>query len=555
MKQVVPAVSMIFIIVIIFIPTQTCAESIVTVTNASDRLDGDIASIAALINDPGSDGSISFREALYACNNSIGPKRIQFDLGLAGSTILLDPDHDGLLYLSSSELTIDGDVNDDEIPDICIDGSLGQSGTPSGVGLVVVSNQNAILHLELKEFASSAVIMACPGPDCGPKEFSDIIIQGNILSSQRATGPHIFIGVSGLALPELFTQMSMVTWRDIVVSGNSFSSGSQDAAGAIALIPGAAGASDNIIENVLIDRNRIEGGIVAVQVAAMDCSSDYFNVPGPTVYSDRNIVRNLRIEQNIIEDNIEAIGLSAANDGGRANQIFDVEIIENQISAASTGITVFVAGWGDNQRSTANNQISNVEIRLNQVSQVANGIQVQVGHDPEDGSGIGCNANELNHMQIAGNAISNYSGTGIQICGGFSADYGASNNVLDGLNITENLLSTNQSSAVGLKIIGGLSMNGITEGNLIQGITMSHNLLGGNSIGIWLIGGQGRQSRNNQVSISSMGENTLYDNIVDKRQADNDEGASGNVLSFEPLDSDENEPGGGGCYINRIQPK
>src|SRR5262245_36854873 len=61
----------------------------VTVTNNLDVVNGDTATIAALVNNDGGDG-ISIREAIEATNNSPGADEINFDFGHDGpETILL----------------------------------------------------------------------------------------------------------------------------------------------------------------------------------------------------------------------------------------------------------------------------------------------------------------------------------------------------------------------------------------------------------------------------------------------------------------------------------
>lgn len=78
--------------------------SAVTVTNSSDTSDGDTTSIAALISNPGADGSVSLREAIAASNNTPNANAITFDPSLAGQTITLTQGE----YLITNALTITG---------------------------------------------------------------------------------------------------------------------------------------------------------------------------------------------------------------------------------------------------------------------------------------------------------------------------------------------------------------------------------------------------------------------------------------------------------------
>ncbi|MEP3480789.1 MAG: choice-of-anchor Q domain-containing protein, partial [Fuerstiella sp.] len=98
--------------------------SAVSVNNAFDVVNApDTSSIAALLNDPGADG-ISLREAILAANSDPGADVIDFasDPGEAfsgGGTIVLT---NGQLNITS-ELSIDGDIDGDNVADITISGN------------------------------------------------------------------------------------------------------------------------------------------------------------------------------------------------------------------------------------------------------------------------------------------------------------------------------------------------------------------------------------------------------------------------------------------------
>lgn len=84
--------------------------AVVTVGNALDSVNGDVSSIKSLFANDGGDG-ISFREAIAAANNTVGPNEIQFDEahftsteGVADAPILLD----GESLIVTDVLTITG---------------------------------------------------------------------------------------------------------------------------------------------------------------------------------------------------------------------------------------------------------------------------------------------------------------------------------------------------------------------------------------------------------------------------------------------------------------
>ncbi len=68
-------------------PTGTPSSFVVDTT--ADDCDGDTSSISALQEDPGSDGTISLREAILAADNTPGPHVITFAIGSGAQTITL----------------------------------------------------------------------------------------------------------------------------------------------------------------------------------------------------------------------------------------------------------------------------------------------------------------------------------------------------------------------------------------------------------------------------------------------------------------------------------
>lgn len=118
--------------------------------------------VAGLLENPGGDGKISFREAIWAVGNSDqnclnpdlnGPYTITFDLP-AGSVISL-PD---ALVMAGDDITIDGDVNGDGVPDVVIDG-------PDGSYTFFVRTENNVI----KNLAISGLVLdgiSGPGYQC-----------------------------------------------------------------------------------------------------------------------------------------------------------------------------------------------------------------------------------------------------------------------------------------------------------------------------------------------------------------------------------------------------
>jgi len=90
----------------------------ITVTNASDDINGDISKTTTLLANPGSDG-ISLSEALLAVENTGIYAIIEFTPSLSGSVINLTQT---LPAIVRNGLTLNGDIDGDGVPDITLEG-------------------------------------------------------------------------------------------------------------------------------------------------------------------------------------------------------------------------------------------------------------------------------------------------------------------------------------------------------------------------------------------------------------------------------------------------
>jgi hypothetical protein len=334
-------------------------ESVVVVTNASDIINGDTSNFDNLIKNPGPDG-ISFREAVIASNNTPGPKKIEFSPALTGSVIVMGSGGitNQVLMLTSGDLAINGDINGDGQPDITLDGSLGQGGTPLGKGLNIYSSNNTITGLKLINFDGTAIEMCCL-TDCSHHVFANNKILNNYIST---TGTHgIHIGPAGLLWPIQIVTLSDIEWRDTYITGNTIIVNKHDQSG-IGVAPGEVGSSQNRLINLQITGNRVSGATGGIYVVAADGASDYTGVTNPIYYSDNNHVENVTISENIVENSYGfAIAVGAANYGNRGNSVQTVRISKNEINGVPlAGISLSVAGGEGGQRSIDDNLISNV---------------------------------------------------------------------------------------------------------------------------------------------------------------------------------------------------
>ncbi len=102
-------------------PSATTAVTL-TVATTNMTINGNVASVSALLADPGPDG-ISFLEAVSAINNTAPGYGITFAPALKGKVI----SYSASLYLTMGNTTIYGDVDGDGEPDILYIGPIGWS--------------------------------------------------------------------------------------------------------------------------------------------------------------------------------------------------------------------------------------------------------------------------------------------------------------------------------------------------------------------------------------------------------------------------------------------
>ncbi len=144
--------------------TVTDVGSPLTVTTTADVLDGNTASVEALVLNPGADGLISLREAISAANNTTGPATIV--LG-AGSYLL------GIAPVGASDDNADGDFD--------ITATL----TITGAGASATEINGQALHRVLDLRGSANVTL------------NDLSVRGGLLANNAyGAGAHLDPGAS-----------------------------------------------------------------------------------------------------------------------------------------------------------------------------------------------------------------------------------------------------------------------------------------------------------------------------------------------------------------------
>jgi hypothetical protein len=513
----------------------------VIVTNTSDEVDGVTSSIADLIETPGEDG-ISFREALEASNNTTGEKSIEFDPDLAGESIFIDPINNNWPVLTSGELTIQGDIDQDGDPDITLDGSDGIPDTPTANALSIWSDNNTISGLVFKGFSGSAVQFGVPNFYTGDA----MTISGNRIIGNMIENSVIAVSPFGWVDFNDSTLVSNLTWQDTVISGNHLTS-TKNVVGGINLIAAGSTACNNRILNATITDNTVVGYDVGIMVIAADSNSLWGGLPYPIRYADDNLIQGVMISNNIVESfRYKGIEIGAGNMGNSNNQVLDVTVNNNQIRGSgvsnyASGITIFTASDGNiADRMTANNLVAEVEVFGNTIEDTSCGIFARASDTNFTEQSPGYTGNRLEDLTITDNVLLRSGGSGIRLWGGRSYisilnyDNVVSNVTIQGNEIRETIEPW---YASGIHIVGGLSQASCpacVRGNMVQGISVSDNEVDGFKFGVHLVGGEGQGAVNNQVSGVIRG-NLCEENTIPIEVAANEEGAMDNQIDIDWL--------------------
>lgn len=510
------------------------ASQTVTVTTSSDVIDGDCTDIDSLNADPGPDGEVSLREGITAANNTTGEKEIRFASGLVGSDIVVgSATGQPLPALTGGDLTINGDIDGNGVPDIFLDGSLGQPDTPLAHGLTIWSDNNIITSLGIKGF-TSAIELVPPSSWTGPA----ITLSGNQILSNTLQDSGIGVGPLGWQGPTNPAPISNITWQETVIRGN------QVTGGEIFLYAGAGASQNNRILTTTICANRVISAPGGIGILAADTNTAYHGAGGDIGYADNNLVRELIISDNVILDVVyRGIQLTCANMGNGGNQIRDVTIISNTIVGPHLGIMVDTAGEGlGSERIMRDNHIVNVDIRENRVADNWFGISVGAGGMlmvGEDSPGI--SGNTLQGITIADNeVISSRSGGIVGWAGMINGSSVITGNLASQIMISGNhIVTQTEWGGGGIYFLGGwtrMDATGSVMSNTVEGLRVENNEVLGYEVGVRVVGGSGSNAAYNSVE-GGMSGNLLDGNGQQFEVLDNAEGGVSNTVEWEWLRS------------------
>jgi hypothetical protein len=436
----------------------------ISVTNNGDLVNGDTTSPEALFANPGQDG-ISLPEAMRAAISVSGPHTIIFDPSLKESTIILTS---WLPNLNSSLITIDGDIDTDGEPDITIDGS----GSTSSVGFRVLASDITIKGLAILNFTSVGIQVFADNAQGWPLiervtiqgnrvsagwagisiynwghncTIRDIVIKGNELKDNGARG----IEISAALGPSMHN--NQIT--SVKITANSISNIPGDNKIAI-FITGASdqASTNNLISAVDIVENTITGHTFAnLQISA-----------GNERNCLDNRIENLLIERNMIEGSpVTMEFLGGVGIGALRNWISDMSIVKNNLIGG--GIQLVGAQGGDADQ----NGIEIVHIGQNSISgAAANGIFIIAGSD-------GAAYNTVTGTTIENNIITDNADAGILLHG---AGNRTPNNLIENVVILNNTIVEN-----GNEWAGGININSNSSTNIITGVKIINTILWNNA--------------------------------------------------------------------------
>lgn len=502
---------------------------VIKVTNSSDAQNGDVSTVEALFANPGPDG-ISLREAIVASNNTIDPETIEFTSELKGDSIRVGSASNEGLILTGGCLIINGDIDDDKIPDITLDGSLCITGTPLADAIIICSSHNTISSLNIVNFPGVGICLT-------PSSHTDPILHDNKIMRNVISG----MGQFGIQTrqPGVGKEASDVGWDETLISGNIIND-TKDIP--IYLIAAFAGASRNRILNTTVVANHISGGKVGINVFTGDTASDWEWHPphirerNPVEYSDYNVVKNTLISGNVIEDVLYwGISACAGNCGNRDNIIQDINIVGNSIIRTQWRAIGIVTATESGSRTTTNNRVAEVNISQNVIKYAYTGILLGTGNSYGDYTGSDVCNNQLEDIMVKDNIVQGYENTGLLIWGGmtYTCTYNVFNNTSRRFIVQHNqFVAQMNNGETGIQVIGGwgLQDQGISHNNFVEDISILENVVYGNDVGIRLIGGKGPSARDNFVSMVVLQDNILKGNTKSIIINDNEEGAEGNSV-------------------------
>lgn len=501
----------------------------IIVTTNSDATNGDTSSASALAADPGPDG-ISLREAIAATNSDPGSYVIGFDSVLADTTIVLTND---LPALVGGGVTIDGDIDGDDGPDVTLGGQDAQ------VGFLVSSSGNRLDSLRLSNFMFGVVLQPPVDPIPTGQAFEDNAVSGLVMTGIDQVG----INLDPTALGNCGVPCnSRNRWVNTSIVGNTIQSRSSG----IFFWNSSTGEQ---VDNVTVTGNEITitGKGVGSGIA--------FETAGPLGGAESTGARisDVRIANNVVAGSPD-IGITVAAGTGRGQEgvVANVKVLNNRLELSKTGdyfcCQGIVINAGSDTPSFAagppvryldDNTVRGVVVRDNRVSGTLEwGISVQAAW------GSGGSNNLIRNVDIRRNIFRTTKPTlGAVVVNAGGTPYNerrATHNRITGLTLVSNRFVTGPGSrsrlagggigASGVALVGGHSY-GLE--NVVRDVRIARNRIRTRYVGIRVIGGLGDTATRNRVICVPRRRNRITGALKNLLVKSNVDGASGNRVRLK----------------------
>jgi len=327
---------------------------VITVTNASNIVNGDVSSDAALVANGGADG-ISLPEAIMAANNTPQPTTIVFSSALSGQTIVAGPQ--GLPSVTGAGLTIMGLVNADGSPAI----TIAAAPNPTSTLLFVSASNFTLAHLAFAHLGSAMGLVIQASPAGGPTQsISGINVTDNTFSNTGTPAAQsnlaIIVNISDDAHNE--------TISSVTISNNAFTDFTGNDDGILVSTRG----TDNAIKAVTISGNTFRNVTYGVELASSSTTN--------------STIDGTQIVGNSFSGSTFAVALNqVGNPGTTTGSVISSTLIANNlISDCRIAGVDFYAVQASNNATTDTSIVNNVFDNDNIAININGGTDKAVGN-------------------------------------------------------------------------------------------------------------------------------------------------------------------------------
>lgn len=348
---------------------------------------------------PGADGQISLREAIIATNNTSGADTITFASNLKGGTIVVGFNGLPLPALCGGQTRINGDLDDDDVPDITLEGEAfpAASAAASAAGISIISSHNTITGLHVQHFPVVIRVLAGDATTLGI--VTHTTVTNNTLAESKLDG--IFVATGNI--PGSRVAHTTLTQNEVIHNARL---------GIVVAASLSAAGADTQIDHITISDNEVVGnrafGIYLVSLG------------------DHNVLSDTTIAHNTVAENT-SFGINVNGGfGGADENTFDLRIRNNTVTDnGQVGIRVIV-GQDDSSHNHVTARIHGNTLERNQLY----GIAVAAGEGAVNFPTGTSNQNALD-VRIERNTVKDHTGGGIAVCGGVGSPNGRAGAVAD----------------------------------------------------------------------------------------------------------------------------